>query len=250
MSLIELAGSTAIVTGASRGFGRGIALALAGAGSHVVGVSRSESRLRDLQAELGEAFSYEVADVADPGLPAKLYARYQPLVVVLNAGAAPPPRQLDDQTWETFSSNWNVDVRQAFEFCAEALRAPLSSGAVVVCFSSGAALRGSPLSGGYAGSKATVKFISAYAHDESARRDLGIRFVSVLPQLTPTTDLGAEYVHAYASRAGMTERQYLDQLGSPLTPGSVGSSVLAIATDPSRHGPAYRLSSVGLEPID
>jgi hypothetical protein len=34
---------------------------------------------------------------------------------------------------------------------------------VVLTISSGAALRGSPLSGGYAGAKATVRFISAYA---------------------------------------------------------------------------------------
>ena len=38
MSVRELSGSTAIVTGASRGFGRATAAALAARGAHVVGV--------------------------------------------------------------------------------------------------------------------------------------------------------------------------------------------------------------------
>jgi hypothetical protein len=46
------------------------------------------------------------------------------------------------------------------------------------------------MSGGYAGAKATVKFLSAYAGSESNRNSLKLRFVSVLPQLTPATDLG------------------------------------------------------------
>jgi len=45
--------------------------------------------------------------------------------------------------------------------------------------SMGAALFGSPLSGGYAGTKATIRFLTAYAAEESQRAGLGIRFVSV-----------------------------------------------------------------------
>jgi NAD(P)-dependent dehydrogenase (short-subunit alcohol dehydrogenase family) len=40
MASQELSGTTAVVTGASRGFGRGIAVALAQAGARVVGVAR------------------------------------------------------------------------------------------------------------------------------------------------------------------------------------------------------------------
>ena len=57
--------------------------------------------------------------------------------------------------------------------------------------SSGAAVAGSPLSGGYAGLKATIRFITAYAATESERAGLGIKFTAVLPQLTPAADLGA-----------------------------------------------------------
>jgi NAD(P)-dependent dehydrogenase (short-subunit alcohol dehydrogenase family) len=71
-----------------------------------------------------------------------------------------------------------------------------------IAISSGAAVNGSPLSGGYAGAKATIRFIASYAATESGRNAPGIRFTSVLPQLTPETDLGAAGVAAYAARQG------------------------------------------------
>src|SRR6202008_2437053 len=101
------------------------------------------------------------------------------------------------------SRNWDVDVRHAFHWIREALLLPLAPGSTVIAMSSGAAVAGSPLSGGYAGAKATVRFITGYAADESERAGLGIRFVSVLPGLTPSTELGAKAVAAYAERQGV-----------------------------------------------
>ena len=57
-------GSTAIVTGASRGFGRGIATALSAAGAHVIGVARTRSGLDELSDELGDTFTAVPADAA------------------------------------------------------------------------------------------------------------------------------------------------------------------------------------------
>jgi len=50
---IDLAGSTAVVTGSSRGIGREVALTLAKAGADMVAVARSEEALRDLGEEVG-----------------------------------------------------------------------------------------------------------------------------------------------------------------------------------------------------
>jgi short chain dehydrogenase len=46
----ELSGTTALVTGASRGFGRAIAVALSKHGAHVAGVARDHGRLEELRA--------------------------------------------------------------------------------------------------------------------------------------------------------------------------------------------------------
>ena len=133
----------------------------------------------------------------------------------------------------------------------EALLRPLAQGSVVIAFSSGAALRGSPLSGGYAGAKATIRFVSAYAADESQRAGLGIRFVSVLPQLTPATDLGAAAVAAYAQRAGTDLATFTENLGPALTPEHAGKAILDLieAPAPGEGAEAYLLTADGLRPV-
>jgi NAD(P)-dependent dehydrogenase (short-subunit alcohol dehydrogenase family) len=143
-----LAGTTAIVTGVSRGFGRAIATTLAGAGAHVVGVARGGARLDELRDELGDTFSPVTADAADPAVAGRLIDEHRPHTLVLCAGASPTMSPLPEQTWESFSQTWNVDVAQAFHWSRHALRRPLEPGSSVIAISSGAALNGSPLSGG------------------------------------------------------------------------------------------------------
>ena len=249
MSANDLSGTTAIVTGASRGFGRGIAVALHAAGAHVVGVARDRGPLDELRAELGDAFTQVAADAADPVAAGHLIDTYQPRVLVLNAGVSPLSRPLHEHTWETFSRPWDVDVRHAFHWTREALLRPLPPGSAVVALSSGAALQGSPLSGGYAGAKATIRFLTAYAADESARNGLGIRFTAVLPQLTPATGLGAAAVAAYAARAGMDVDAFLKDRGPALTPGQAGASITELFGDPGHDQRAYLLTAAGLRPL-
>ena len=188
MSAHQLTGTRALVTGASRGLGLGVAIALAQAGASVAGVARDRARLAELQAEIGDRFTPVEADAADPVAAGHLIDQYQPRLLVLAAGASPLSRPLHQHSWQSFSRNWEVDVQQVFHWTREALLRPLEPGSMVVAFSSGAAVAGSPLSGGYAGAKATIRFIASYAADESQRNGLGIRFVSVLPQLTPATE--------------------------------------------------------------
>jgi NAD(P)-dependent dehydrogenase (short-subunit alcohol dehydrogenase family) len=232
---IAVAGSTVIVTGAGRGFGRGIAEAFTAAGAHVVGVARSGGTVN--------------ADVADPATAHRLIDEYAPSTVVLCAGAAPQMSPLQEQTWESFSQNWNVDVAQAFHWIREALLRPLAPGSTVIAVSSGAAINGSPLSGGYAGAKATVRMITLYAALESQRAGLGIDFVSVLPSLTPATELGAKAVAAYALRQGVDVEQFVQSLQPALTAEQVGKSVLEIAAAGPREHRAYMLDPAGLSPL-
>jgi NAD(P)-dependent dehydrogenase (short-subunit alcohol dehydrogenase family) len=250
MSILEMSETTALVTGASRGFGRATAASLVARGARVVGVARSKIQLDDLHQQLGASFIPVVADLADATLAARLMAEHRPGVVVLNAGATPPAARLQEQTWEGFSQNWEVDVQHVFRFLHQALTSPLAPGSVVISFSSGAALRGSPLSGGYAGAKATIRFMSSYARAEAERNSLGIRFVSILPQITPATQLGAPFVDAYATYAGLSVDAYLAQFGETLTTDQVAESVLVLATDEELTAPAYLLTAEGMRPVE
>lgn len=246
----QITGVTAVVTGASRGLGRGIAVALSNAGARVIGIARERGPLEELRSELGDSFTAVTADAADPVAAGHLVDAYRPGILVLNAGASPLPRPIQRHTWETFSRNWDVDVKQAFHWTREALTTPLAPGSTVIALSSGAALRGSPLSGGYAGAKAAIRFLTAYAAEESAREGLGIRFVSLLPQITPKTDLGAAAVAAYATRYGITEAAYLDNLGGQaLTPEQAGKAVTDLVTGAGGDKEAYLLTAAGLNPL-
>ena len=242
----KLSGTTALVTGASRGFGRAIAVALHDGGADVVAVARNAERLGQLRSELGPSLTIVAADAADPVVAGSLIDQYRPTTLVLNAGAPPLMRPIQHQTWPAFSRNWEVDVAQAFHWIREALLLPLAPESTVIAMSSGAALFGSPLSGGYAGAKATIRFITGYAADESGRAGLGIRFVSVLPKLTPATELGALAVAAYARRDGIDVDEVVKRLGPALGPEHVGRHIADLASSPD-HGPgAYLLTPDGL----
>jgi NAD(P)-dependent dehydrogenase (short-subunit alcohol dehydrogenase family) len=210
-----------VVVGGSRGLGLGVATAARNAGARVTSVSRAQ----------GEA--------ADEAFADKVLAEQRPDLLVITAGALPEMRPLTEQTWETFSINWNADVRIAFAWLRAALRLPLDPGARVVVFGSGAELRGSPLSGGYAGAKATVRLITGYAGG------LGLQTTTVLPLITPGTAVGETAIEAYGVSAGLSPEEFRAGLTSYASPEVAGQMIVA----PSL-APVYVLDASGLHALD
>ena len=242
---------TAVVTGASRGFGAGIAAALIGQGHRVVGVARTADALAQVHRKLGSAFIPVAADATAAETATSVIEEYRPTLLVLNAGAIPGIGPVHEQTWESFSRNWQVDTQHAFHWIGAALRHPLPPGSLVVAISSGAALGGSPLSGGYSGAKAMIRFLAGYAAEESRRAGLGIGFATVLPQLTPATALGAAGVAAYAGRQGIDTAPFAAGFQPLLTPDLVGSEVARLCQTPGSHDEhrVYQLNGNGLHAL-
>ncbi len=112
------------------------------------------------------------------------------------------------------------------------LRKPLRPGARVIVVSSGAAIGGSPLSGGYAGAKATQRFIAQYAQDEARRAGLDIVVSIVLPRFAPNAGIGAPAVRAYAQRAGVSVAEYLEtferSFGPVVGPQGAGAAITRV----------------------
>jgi NAD(P)-dependent dehydrogenase (short-subunit alcohol dehydrogenase family) len=239
-----------VVVGASRGLGHGIAIAAAEAGATVVAVSRSHAQFPQLA---NGTLHLECVDGVDAGATATLLDRYDPEVVILAAGAAPSMRPLQQHTWETFSVNWQTDVRIAFQWLREALLRPLRPGSRVIVISSGAALNpsGSPLSGGYAGAKATQRLITGYAREEATRAGLDITFTTVMPQFAPATDIGRTAVEAYATRAGLSVDDFLHSQPFPLlTPEIAGAAVVELVqADSANIAHTYVLNGAGLREL-
>jgi NAD(P)-dependent dehydrogenase (short-subunit alcohol dehydrogenase family) len=212
----------------------------------VYALARSDSS--ELVRATGGRVHPIVADATDPELPARVVREVAPTILVLNAGATPTPAPLQEHTWDSFSTNWNTDVKMTFHWVKAVLTAPLARGSSVIAMSSGAALRGSPLSGGYAGAKATIRFLVDYANLEAARAELGIRFTALLPAITSATGVGRPFVEAYARRQGRTVEEFLG--GVPLSPEAVGSAVVRLVRDRAltEHA-AFRLDTSGLAPL-
>jgi NAD(P)-dependent dehydrogenase (short-subunit alcohol dehydrogenase family) len=242
----ELGGTRAVVVGASRGLGRGIVEALVEAGAEVHALSRGDAA--DLIGSTGGRSRAISADAGDPAIAARVLQDVNPSVVVLNAGATPNVATIQEQTWDSFSVNWNTDVKIAFQWLKAILDRPLAPGSSVVTLSSGAALRGSPLSGGYAGAKAMVRHLTEYAAQDAARAKLHIRVATLLPTITSEGGVGRPFVEAYARRQGRTAAQFLG--GPPLTPADVGAAVLRVLRDRTLdEQTAFRLDGSGLAPL-
>jgi NAD(P)-dependent dehydrogenase (short-subunit alcohol dehydrogenase family) len=239
---------TAVVTGASRGFGRAIAAALVAEGGRVVGLARDPDPLRATADELGPRFTAVTGTATDEALAGELIRVHRPGLLVLNAGAVPHMAPVHEHTWDTFSRNWSSDTRHVFTWVRAALRAPLDPGAAVVAMSSGAVLAGSPLSGGYAGAKAGVRYLAGYGAEEARRAGLGIRFVTLLPQLTPHGGVGAAGVAGYSARQGVGADAFVSAMPSVLTAEQVATAVLRLATDPDSEA-EYQVSGAGLAPV-
>jgi NAD(P)-dependent dehydrogenase (short-subunit alcohol dehydrogenase family) len=247
----QLEGKIAVVTGGSRGLGQGIVRALAAEDATVWALARDAGRLDQLKREVAGVQTL-AADVTDPQTAQQTLGDIRPDILVLNAGATPTLAPVHQQSWEQFARTWDTDVHMTFSFGKEALLLPLAPGSAVVIISSGAAVGGSPISGGYAGAKRMQWFLAHYLQQESNTLNRDIRFVALLPrQIIGATELGHAAAAAYAAQQGISEQTFLERFGPPLTPERVGAGVVALLTDPAyRRGIAFGITGQDLASLD
>jgi NAD(P)-dependent dehydrogenase (short-subunit alcohol dehydrogenase family) len=246
----RLNGKNVVVIGGSKGVGRAIVAAAHAEGAHVLAIARKAEPLLKLADEFPGVHILRL-DATDEGAPAKAFQTLSPDVLVVCAGAIPHAAPLGEQSWEQFSRNWNSDVKLSLFFSQAALTTPLPAGTTIILISSGAAIGGSPLSGGYSGSKRTQIFIANYAQQEADRLHLGLRFLALAPGgLMPETELGKTAVEAYASSLGLSATDFIKRRGPSQTPEQVANAVVELASHPrSREGNAFLVSAKGIEAL-
>jgi NAD(P)-dependent dehydrogenase (short-subunit alcohol dehydrogenase family) len=246
-----LHGKNVVVIGGSRGLGRALVAAAHAEGAQVLAVARQEAELRKVAEELS-GVQVLALDATHESAPARVFAALSPDVLLVCAGAVPHMAPLGEQSWEQFSRNWNTDVKIALFFLQAALNMPLPEGSTIILMSSGAAIGGSPLSGGYAGSKRTLMFLARYAQEESDRLHLGLRFLALAPgNIMPETDIGKTAVSAYAASRGLSVEDFISFQRSShtlVTPDLVANALIELASDPQKSaGKSFLLSGKGME---
>jgi NAD(P)-dependent dehydrogenase (short-subunit alcohol dehydrogenase family) len=174
----SLAGRIALVTGATRGIGRAVALALAREGAHVVAVGRTQGALEEIDDAVrtaGSSTTLVPLDMRDyPGiyrLASALAERYQKLdVLVGNAGVVgerAPVDHVDPANWDevmavNVTANWHL-LR-----ATNALLRRADAGRVAL-ITSGAATHPRAYSGAYSVSKAALNALGQiYAAETSS----------------------------------------------------------------------------------
>lgn len=169
----------ALVTGASRGIGRAVALELARRGHDVVATMRDPAAgdtLRAEAADLPGTVEVERLDVTDPttiGIPPTLD------VLVNNAGVELENRAVEDTPVEQWREVFETNLFGLVEVTRRALPALRATGGVVCCLTTAGLLVPMPFYAVYRASKAAVTALCESLRAEVAPH--GVRVLEVLP---------------------------------------------------------------------
>jgi len=247
---MNLDDKTATVIGASSGVGRAVVQSLLAASARVTAVARGAEGLAALRSEFGERLETLQADATDAGTALRLLGEVRPDLVVLTAGVRPQMGAIDELPWEAFSEAWNSDTQAAFHLIQAALRLPLRPGSVVVVVSSGAAINGSYLSGGYAGAKRMQWLLAGYAQKIADAKQLGIRFLAVLPkQLIEGTAIASLASEGYGKAFGIPAAEYMKRFDVPLDCGKVAAAIAAGLRAELPQDLTSLATGTGIEPL-
>jgi NAD(P)-dependent dehydrogenase (short-subunit alcohol dehydrogenase family) len=247
--MLALTDKNIAVVGGSRGVGRRIVEAARSNGGRVLAIARHEGPLKQVQNEVTGVEILSL-DATEDDAALKVFDAFEPGILAICAGAFPPAAPFHQQSWQEFGVNWATDVKIAFNFCKAAISRPLPMGTLIVLISSGAALAGSPNSGGYAGAKRTQLFIANYAQKESDRLGLGLRFISLAPRIMPDTNLGKHAIAGYSRYLGMPPSDFVRGMSSPPTSLHVATAFVELATNAARvEGSTFIVSGRGLEAV-
>jgi 3-oxoacyl-[acyl-carrier protein] reductase len=175
----SLAGRVALVTGASRGIGRAIALELARAGAEVVVGYRTGS-------EAAEALAREIggravrADVADPAQAARLVEEAGELDVLVNNAGLTRDGLIARMTDEDWRVVLDTNLGGVFHTCRAAARGMMRRRrGAIVNLTSVVGIHGNPGQTNYAASKAgIIGFTKSLARELASR---GVRVNAVAP---------------------------------------------------------------------
>ncbi len=225
-----LQGKTALVTGATRGIGRAVALRLAAEGAQVAICGRNESLLQELQEEYG--FVCFAADVADRDsvrtMVQSLVSQWGRIDIVVNNAGITRDGLLMRMSEEDWQQVLDVNLTGAFHVSQAVVRPMMKQrSGRIINISSVVGFAGSAGQTNYAAAKAgLVGFTKALARETASR---GILVNAIAPGYIDTD-----------MTAALTEQQTEQirsqiPLGNTGKPEDVAGAVVFLASDDSRY---------------
>jgi NAD(P)-dependent dehydrogenase (short-subunit alcohol dehydrogenase family) len=214
MSLFDLTGKRALVTGASRGIGQACAQALGNAGAHVTLTARASKDLDDATASVGRNATALPLDVTDLAAMRAALARLPAFdILVANAGIN-IPMPFVDVTENTYDTIFDLNVRATFFLCQEVVRKMIGANIAgsIIIMSSQLGQVGFPGRTPYCASKHAVEGLAkTMALDLAAK---GIRVNTVAPGLVQTP-LVSKILNTPEMLAGAVKTVPLNRLCQP-----------------------------------
>ncbi|MGA8653563.1 MAG: SDR family oxidoreductase [Xanthobacteraceae bacterium] len=209
---------SAVVTGASRGIGRAVALRLARDGfAVVVNYSGSREKAAEVVADItghgGRAVAVQ-ADVADPASVARLFDQAEQahgkIGVVVNSAGIMKMLPIATASVEDFDAVFGVNVRGTFNVLQQAAKRVADGGRIITLSTSVLGVN-FPNYGPYAASKAAVEVLTRILAHELRGRNISVNAVAPGPTATELFFEGKteEQIQRLAKLAAM------ERLGTP-----------------------------------
>lgn len=231
----ELAGKSALVTGAGVGIGQAIALAMAAAGARVLVVDLNEETAEATRAAITEAGGEAVTFIADVSDEARVAAMVQCAVdsfgqldiacnsAAVSRGSGPIhtfEKSVFDQTLDLCLTNTFLCMKYEIE----AMLA--SGGGSIVNISSNASLKGQPYNTAYAAAKSGVNLLTKSAASEYGHK--GIRINAVSPGVIRTPGVEKYFEEQPKIAEGLKQAAVMRRLGEP---SEIAEAVTFLASD-------------------
>jgi NAD(P)-dependent dehydrogenase (short-subunit alcohol dehydrogenase family) len=201
---------TALVTGATAGIGRAIALQLAAQGIHVIAHGRDPERgarlVKEISARGGSA-RFVTADLANADEVVALAAEAGPVDILVNNAGIYAFTSTPDTTADSFDHHFAINTRAPFLLVGALAPAMAERGhGSVVNITSTAATSPAPIGGAYGASKAAIELLTRSWATEFGTRGVRINGVSPGPVRTAgTTAMLGDNVEALG-RVNLRER--------------------------------------------
>jgi NAD(P)-dependent dehydrogenase (short-subunit alcohol dehydrogenase family) len=231
--LFDLTGKVAIVTGAARGIGQGIAIELARAGANIVvsDIIPEEGTVNQIK-KLKRKAIYVKTDISKKAdvenLIKETIRNFKKIDILVNNAGVYLPGNVLNMPEEIWDKTMNINVKGPF-LCSQAALKYMKKGASIINISSVAGIEGSAGGAAYCSSKGAIRlFTKALAAEFGS---MGIRVNSVHPGLIDTP-MVAGIKKDKKMIEGMMSKFLIKRVGKPL---DIAGPVVFLASDASAY---------------